>query len=321
MDHLHTILRRLETEPPIFSVSEATASFGTSLQRLNELGVLRTAASAAAVSCPECGSGPLRIEYVTDLATRLPHGYVACGTCGTSEVDLQTADRVAIDVPSLIRFAFRPCEMTPLIEEIVPRRLWRVGKMALARASRAVFFARGVNADLAEQCRARLADASTAILFVPTERGVRWWRATVRNPVLSLESTSSWGGGDASFDRAHVEGQVRTAAPAIADSTARPRPKRGVRAAKIETLRNELIEHLRAAKHYAEFNADNAGVPELLPRPTQKELAKRTGMSETDVCRCLKDDSARELQLYWNTALDLSAILRWTKPSIGEAEP
>jgi len=34
-------------------------------------------------------------------------------------------------------------------------------------------------------------------------------------------------------------------------------------------------------------------------------------MTEADVSRCLKDETARELHLYWNTATDLDLIMNW----------
>jgi len=83
---------------------------------------------------------------------------------------------------------------------------------------------------------------------------------------------------------------------------------------KIEALKNEMIQHLRAARDYAFATKDQAGVPQLLPRPTQNALGERVGVSEWDVTRCLKDDGAAELRLYWEIALDLHQIMTWKGP-------
>jgi hypothetical protein len=87
-------------------------------------------------------------------------------------------------------------------------------------------------------------------------------------------------------------------------------PKRGRRAAKIEKLTQEMNEHLRAARDHAFFTRETSDVPELLPRPTQKELSARTGLSESDVSRCLKDKKAKELQICWHAALDVDQVMR-----------
>lgn len=50
---------------------------------------------------------------------------------------------------------------------------------------------------------------------------------------------------------------------------------------------------------------------ELLPRPSQKTLAEMTGLSESDLSRCLNDDQAVLLQLLWQTVADLDQVLAW----------
>jgi hypothetical protein len=87
--------------------------------------------------------------------------------------------------------------------------------------------------------------------------------------------------------------------------------KRAPRAAKIDLLTNEMIAHLRAAKAHAQSCMDFGKAPELLPRPSQQDVAKRTGLTPSDVSRCLRDPSARELQILWKTALNLGAILEF----------
>jgi hypothetical protein len=95
------------------------------------------------------------------------------------------------------------------------------------------------------------------------------------------------------------------------DTAKRRTRKRAQRAAKIELLVNELTRHLRAARDHAFATKNLTGTPELLPRPSQRELAKWTGLTESDVSRCLKDSRARELRLCWDTAVDLEQLLKW----------
>ncbi|WP_168566042.1 MarR family transcriptional regulator [Crateriforma spongiae] len=84
----------------------------------------------------------------------------------------------------------------------------------------------------------------------------------------------------------------------------KPQPRRSSRTAKIELLVRELTLHLRSAADLAHASG------ELLPRPTQQELARRTGISKSDVSRCIKDPSANQLRLLWQTADDPDAVLR-----------
>ncbi|HJZ56171.1 MAG TPA: hypothetical protein VKE74_14485 [Gemmataceae bacterium] len=48
-----------------------------------------------------------------------------------------------------------------------------------------------------------------------------------------------------------------------------------------------------------------------MPRPSQKTLAEMTGLSESDLSRCLNDDQAVLLQLLWQTVADLDQVLAW----------
>jgi hypothetical protein len=87
--------------------------------------------------------------------------------------------------------------------------------------------------------------------------------------------------------------------------------KRATRTAKIDRLVREVKEHLLAARDHAHSSEAATGTPALLPRPTQKELAKRAGVSPIDVSRCLRDDAANELRVLWTTAQDLEQVRKW----------
>jgi DNA-directed RNA polymerase specialized sigma subunit len=76
----------------------------------------------------------------------------------------------------------------------------------------------------------------------------------------------------------------------------KPAAKRGDRAVNIEKLIVELKEHCKAAKSNYE------ATQKTLPCLTQKEIAKRVGISQREVSRCLNDPNADLLNLYWKQA-------------------
>jgi hypothetical protein len=76
------------------------------------------------------------------------------------------------------------------------------------------------------------------------------------------------------------------------------------RVIKIDQLVSEMKKHYQEAKDY--YYASGG---DILSRPTQEELAKRIGASQTIVSRCLKDKKAIILQTLWNNAENLEAIL------------
>ncbi len=93
----------------------------------------------------------------------------------------------------------------------------------------------------------------------------------------------------------------------------KPAPMRGTRAANIEKLAKEMERHLLAARDHAHSLRDRGREPELLPRPEQKELSRRTGLTESDVSRCLSDERARVLKIMWNAAESLEEVMRYKR--------
>ena len=89
--------------------------------------------------------------------------------------------------------------------------------------------------------------------------------------------------------------------------------KRAERAANIELLRKELIEHIRAARDHAQAAIDFGREPELLPRPSRRDLAERAGINEAAVSRCFNDPAATELNVLWNTAEELEAVMKFVR--------
>lgn len=117
----------------------------------------------------------------------------------------------------------------------------------------------------------------------------------------------------------HLPPELRIASCETSDARRKRRTsKRGSRAAKIECLSAVMIQHLIRARDHAYTTRDTHGHPVLLPRPSRKLLAKATGMSASTVTRCFDDPLARELNIYWDTADDLEAILRFVVPKGGD---
>jgi len=89
--------------------------------------------------------------------------------------------------------------------------------------------------------------------------------------------------------------------------------KRAERTASIELLTKELKHHIRAARDHAQTMIDHGREPKLLPRPSQKELAERVGITVSAASRCFNDPSATELRVLWETADDMEALLKYIR--------
>lgn len=158
-----------------------------------------------------------------------------------------------------------------------------------------------------------LATHPKAILFAPTEREVVANRQLVKNLVLSLESSLALPEDKARVDVEYVESKLVEFGRADR-SPVKPRPKRASRLAAIEALKKCLIDHLRSARDHARATLDMSGEAQLLPRPKQKELAKRLGLSQDQVSNSINDPQALELKIYYDLAGDIDQVTAWTGP-------
>jgi hypothetical protein len=312
-DILRALLQRLDCEPPLFFAEEVEQRFGEALDVLLRLGLLREVTPTNVSSCGDCGSGQVRrVVFVPNPQTGQQQGYVSCPECGVVKVELDRLRRWAVDAAALLTAVAKAAGVLGPASEVLAGRLWRVGKVNWADRPREVYFACFVDAESRPTLAAVMTHRPKAVLFVPTEETVRHWGSVTPNLVLALESVVSLGPNDFTFDRAFIESRLTDAGLTAAPRARPAKQKRASRAGKIERLRKELVRHLVAARDHAKATMDGTGAPKLLPRPTQKVLAKLAGISETDVSRCLQDPQAQELRLLWDAAADLDTILSWS---------
>ena len=302
------LLQRLEIEPPNLGYHDLRRQAESNLARFERLGLLQPTTHAGSLDCWECGSSHYcPITFLTNEQTGSRVGYIHCPECGVQRVDLRRTKRWSIDVPSLLQTTFGNLVAGNVAITIVAERLWRIGRISLAGGSRDVYFTCCYRQRDGQQVIAEMSRRPKAILFSPTDTTVRRLDGSLECLTVPLDESIDLSGDSFALDVEYVESLLADDASV---EPAKPR-KRAGRAAKIELLENEMIQHLRSARDYA-FAADT---PELLPRPTQRELGQRCDLSESDVSRCLKDPTADYLRLLWATALDLDQIMRWQTPT------
>lgn len=312
-DAWQLLLRRLELEPPIFHADEFQGELVNWRERMKGAGVLQRIAASASACCPYCRMDSMRtVTFLDDQRTDGQRGYIMCRECGLVEVPSERLQRWTVDVPGFLASVFTDGGATVRPRELVEGCLWQVGKATWAGRSREVWFARAFRTERTANMTKPLEGRPKAIVFTPTEVAADRWRGVTNNLVIALESTLSAVDGSLLFDTDYVEGRIADAGLRADVAPKRPPMKRGPRPAKIEALRVELIKHLQSARDYAFFTKEESGTPELLPRPMQKDLGARVGLSQSDVSRCLSDDKAGELRLYWEMADDLNQIMRWS---------
>lgn len=304
---LQQVLWRWELEPPRFDQYDFSANLGGFLSELEAAGVLLPAPPAGSWDCTDCGSH-CRLVYLDD-ARGISRVYAACSRCGPVAVESRQLDRFDIDTAALLTAIFQAHRAS--VEPIDPRGFWKVGRATWAGQSREVWFVRGAAPEVNTKAKSLLATHRRACLFTPTRDAAQAWTKRVPCIVVALEDVLDWTAGGFQLDEDVIAARLDGTEPSI--EKPKPRPKRGSRAAAIEALRQELNAHIHAAADHAFATSEQTGTPELLPKPTQAELAKRIGVSPPTLGRCLADKAAPELRILWDAANDVYEVMKWRK--------
>ncbi len=304
---LQQILWRWELDPPRFDLYDLNGILGGSLRELEGAGVLLPAPPAGSWDCVDCGSH-CRLVYLDDVLG-ISRVYAACSHCGPVAIEPRQLDRFDIDTPAFLAAVFESHRVA--VEAIDSRGFWKLGRATWGGQSREVWFMRGADPGAIAKAESLLATHRRACLFTPTRDAALAWSQRVPCIVVALEDVLDWEGGGFQLDNDIIASRFEQV-----DVTAeKPQQlsKRATRAAAIEALRKELNAHIVAAADYAFETNERNGTPELLPKPTQAELAERIGVSPPTLGRCLADGAAPELRILWEAADDVYEVMKWRK--------
>lgn len=160
-------------------------------KRLLELGLMVPAADASRVLCPECGE---HLEEV--LAIDGPEGstrfVIPCPAVMRADVSPVALKQWTVDHAHLATVLASTLALTGKCAELVPGRLWRLGRTQWNGSSRDALFARGLHWSDGETVRATLVRSRKPIVFVALKRPPNeFWRTVP--PVVVLPHVAALG--------------------------------------------------------------------------------------------------------------------------------
>jgi len=199
--------------------------------------------------------------------------------------------------------------------------VWHVGKATWVGRSRQIWFARGFRREGCQAAVSLLRANSKAVVFTPTDLGAELWHEAAGNLVIPLELVTSLDNGTLMLDIEDIQARIEDANDLDIGKRTPTKTKRSQRAANIESLTRVVIEFLRSARDYAFDTKEKNGVAELLPRPAISHFCKQAGIKPHDFSRCLDDESARELKVYWGMTENLEQIMSFRKKAGGRKKP
>ncbi|MFV0444091.1 MAG: hypothetical protein ACK5Q5_11020 [Planctomycetaceae bacterium] len=259
-------------------------------------GLLRETTPQEAMDCPDCVGELCDILYLDNPVTGLTDIALCCPNCGPVEMTLDELRRWSIEWPGFVQFLAEGFEAQGGVRELVPDRLWRLGKTRWAGRPTTLFVGRAVHRDDFAAMTAELTRSTSAVLLYPRSAP----EIDLPHPAVSLELACHWDGAALEFDVDYVSSQ---ALPKLVDSGER-RPRRDSNRATVkQRLKQELTAHLDALASHIRAELAAGRDPTLLPCPTRAELAIRCDSSPATVTRCFDED--RLLQQMWDSAHDL----------------
>ncbi|MCI0534590.1 MAG: hypothetical protein L0Z50_05125 [Verrucomicrobiales bacterium] len=307
---LHGLLLRAEQADPItLSIDQIQHWLPAELDFWIRSGVLVPARPAEELVCRQCADQPIdRVVWISPREGQQPQAYLPCPTCGPVAIATDRLRQWRLDLSRLWEEIFAAAGIDVQLRELVPARLWGIGKCDLSDRGWHVFVGRGLHKPRAAELLRGTRFSAQSILFVPAKLPPPDGGFRTLPVILCLRDVVTWNDQKIGFHVHQIEQQLSIKTPPNLSRTLRPVRKRAARASNIEVLSKLLKEHVEAAWDYAQTTA-NAGKAKLLPRPSQRDLAKLAGINEMAASRCFHDAAARELRILWELAGDLERLL------------
>ncbi|MFV0443615.1 MAG: hypothetical protein ACK5Q5_08590 [Planctomycetaceae bacterium] len=305
-DAWETLLTALDQSRPVLHGDQVQGSSGEFLSELEQASLCQELPHARSMACTGCYEQPFCEVVFSTNAEEKPKASLPCPHCGLVEVSLDSLRRWQIDRDVFAAITARSLGVTSNMREIRPGRLWSLGRLQSGRTICSVWLGYRLSRRDAIEILTAIQSAGRVLLVVPDRLPAA--RLPDHMVVASLREQTRWSEGQIVWDQESLDDLLTFAAPEPTSRSASSR--RQSRAGDIEALTAELKLHLKAARDHAFHTRDTQGVPLLLPRPTQKELARRLGITESRISRSLNDPEATQLKLLWNLADDLDQILR-----------
>jgi len=307
-DPLDLIWHCADNLSPALVLEDMEAMSHSHLDRLIDLGLVRQTVTATHVTCDACAEG--HVEEVTrivypDQATRF---FIACPENGRVEVPRERLLQWTVDYLPLFASLSSALSASSGVTEVIPGRVWNLGRAALAGKSRTMWAARGLAWSDATQLVDVLPKGRSPVLFFLGQPPDDNLLQVPRESIIELRTVISLGDEGIVVDVDSIERQLVVE---IAEVAKKKPQKRTSRAATIDAIKQALREHLRAARDHA-FNARDRGCsPALLPRPSQNQLAAQLGIHESSVSRAINDPSDKEIAILWKAADDLEQVMKF----------
>jgi hypothetical protein len=142
---LRHIWERADAPDAVYSFDELVRWSPAAAEQLQTWGLLRRAANATAVVCDACGGGHVETVILLESPPGTgPRAYIVCPEAGRVFVPLDRLKRWEVNFGALAELTASALATAGAVEEVVPSRVWLLGKTTLLGRPREFFLARGL---------------------------------------------------------------------------------------------------------------------------------------------------------------------------------
>lgn len=200
---------RSDVEPATFDGDEFADIRGGEIDRLSRAGLVCPVVNVRCVPCDACSEHHLEeVTYIQSPPGSPIRAYINCPENGRIAVPLERLKQWAVDFEGLAKATASGLDLAGQIEDIIPGRLWSLGKATIGRRSRDIFLARGATwfdaPDVFGACQ-RLNASRGALMFVPGDMPSQGSWIGDPPAVVHLKLVANLEGEHLVFDRDHLE--------------------------------------------------------------------------------------------------------------------
>jgi hypothetical protein len=210
LDPLSEVWTRTDVDEARFSFEEVSSWPEGQEALLSGASIIRRDDNTTTVICDACHEGHVEEVVLIQSPPGSPvRAYIHCPENGRVAVSLERLKQWAVNFGGLAKAIASGLDLAGQVEEIVPGRLWSLGKTTIGGRSRHVFLARGatwIDAPGVFGACERLNASKGALLLVPGDMPPQDAWTGDSPAVVSLKLVARLEDQRLAFDRDHLEG-------------------------------------------------------------------------------------------------------------------